>query len=75
MLIARFAVHVEQHHAVLAIGIDNLAAIGAPLKVTDVGIVIEGQLPGLVAVDGAHPNLGLASLVADVGDVFAIGAP
>ena len=66
---------VEQHHAVLAVGIDNLTTVGAPLKVTDVGVVVLGQLDGLITVNGTHPNLGLARLVADVGDILAVRTP
>ena len=66
---------IEQAYLVVAVGVDDALAVGAPVEVVDAGLGSRGELHRLAAAGWPHPQLGLAGGIAYVGNVFAVGAP
>ena len=71
-----FGERVHLHDAVLAVGVEEVLAVRAPLQGSDVGVGPLRDLDGRAAVHGViQVDLRLARGVADPGDPFTVRAP
>ena len=65
--------YIHFHEAVLAVSIKDFLAVRAPHQLTDVGVVILGELDRFT-VFALQPNFSFAGAVADVSNVLAVRA-
>ena len=65
--------YINAYQTVLAVGVEDGAAVGHPLDGADVGVVIVRQLAGFATFNSLNPHLGLTGTVADVGHLLTVG--
>ena len=71
-----FGERIDLNDAVLSVGVKNMLAVRTPLKVTDVGVVVLGDLDRLATGgDIVEIDLGLPCSVTYEGDVLSVRTP